>query len=382
MSRPILSPVIGPTVASSAYVLEIALFPLALPEVEAALGLGRGELALLANAYGIAVAAAVLAGGWLGDRLGARRLFFAGVALFAAGSLWVASAEGMAALLGGRLVQGLGGGLMSPSIPVLLTRGSGGRPGRVLALWNSLSGFIVALAPIAGVPLVTRFGWPAVFVVMTAVALAALALTAANPPPSQAQAPTRRAPPARGGWRLPGPATLYLYVALSYGAILLFLFAAPLLLAERGLPANTTAGVLGLFWVSFTGMGLLLRNRIDGPLVGPLLAAGPILVLAGFAALMADGAPGAGVWLAALLVGSGFAFGNAPSTVLILRHAPDGRLALAASLDITCARLGAVAVIAALGSLAAGAMLAGVALVCLAACACALPHLWPDPRPA
>lgn len=379
MTRAPLSPVVGPTVASSAYVLEIALFPLALPQAEVALGLGRVELALLANAYGIAVAAAVLAGGWLGDRIGARRMFFAGVALFAAGALGVALSEGMAALLAGRLLQGLGGGLMSPSIPVLLTRGSGGRPGRVLALWNALSGFIVALAPLAGVPLVARFGWPAVFLVMAAVALAALALTAANPPPAQPRRATGAPPTGRG---LPGPATLYLYVALSYGAILLFLFAVPLLLADRALPPGMTAGVLGLFWASFTGVGLLLRNRIDGPLVGPLLAAGPILVLAGFAALTAAGTAPAAVWLAALLIGTGFAFGNAPSTVLILRHAPEGRLALAASLDITCARLGAVAVIAALGSLAAGPMLAGVALTCLAATACALPHLRDAPRPA
>lgn len=379
MTRAGLSTVVGPTVASSAYVLEIALFPLALPQAEVALGLGRGELALLANAYGIAVAAAVLAGGWLGDRIGARRMFFAGVALFAAGALWVASSEAMGALLAGRLLQGLGGGLMSPSIPVLLTRGSGGRPGRVLALWNALSGFIVALAPLAGVPLVARYGWPAVFLVMAAVALAALALTAANPPPAQPRRASEASPRGRG---LPGPATLYLYVALSYGAILLFLFAVPLLLADRALPAGMTAGVLGLFWASFTGVGLMLRNRIDGPLVGPLLAAGPILVLAGFAALTAAGSAPAAVWLAALLVGTGFAFGNAPSTVLILRHAPEGRLALAASLDITCARLGAVAVIAALGSLAAGPMLAGVVLVCLAATACALPHLRNAPRPA
>lgn len=379
MTRSALSPVVGPTVAGSAYVLEIALFPLALPQAGAALGLGRGDLALLANAYGIAVAAAVLAGGWLGDRLGARRMFFAGVALFAAGAIWVALSDGMAALLAGRLVQGLGGGLMSPSIPVLLTRASGGRPGRVLALWNALSGFIVALAPLAGVPLVARFGWPAVFLVMAAVALAALALTAAGPPPATDR--RKAAFAARTAWRLPAPVTLYLYVALSYGPILLFLFAAPLLLAERDLPAGTAALVLGLFWATFTGTGLLLRNRVDGPLVGLLLAAGPLLVLAGFAALAVPVAA-TGAWLAAVLVGIGFAFGNAPSTVLILRHAAEGRLALAASLDITSARLGAVAVIAALGSLGAGAMLAGVALVCLSAAACALPHLWPDPRPA
>jgi len=383
MKRTTLASIVAPTVASSAYVLEIALFPIAMPGLERVFGLARGDLVLLANVYGIAVAGAVLLGGWLGGRLGAMRVFVAGLVCFTLGGAIVALAGDLSSLLVGRLVQGIGGGLLSPSIPVLLTRASAGRPGRALALWNALSGFIVALAPLAGVPLVAEFGWQAIFVLISAVALAAIGLAVAGRPsggPDPAAGPDGVGPaaapvPRRWRWGLPGRPALFAYVGFNYGTILLFLFVVPLHLNERGQDAALGAAVLGLFWASFTTVGLTLRNRFDGPLVGGFLAASPILLMVGFLAFFAEGAPVLMPCLAALIVGAGFALGNAPSTVLILRHAPDGQETLAASLDITAARLGSVAIIGMIGAWGPEAMRLGVLGVSLLGLACALPFV-------
>lgn len=149
--------------ASVAYVVELSFVPLILPDLRSDLGLSVNDLALVFNAYATAVAIAVLVGGWMGDTFGAQRVFSLGVLLFVAGSLAVAMAPEQGPLVFGRVIQGIGGGLFSPLIPVLLARAAAPRPGRLLILWGSASGFVAGLAPLIAHHLLSSVGWSTVF---------------------------------------------------------------------------------------------------------------------------------------------------------------------------------------------------------------------------
>jgi DHA2 family methylenomycin A resistance protein-like MFS transporter len=168
--------ILGYVLGSASYVLEIALTPLILPVLRTSFGLSLAEVTFVTNGYALAVVLSVLTAGWLGDRVGPKRVFLAGAVLYAGASLLVALAGGLEALLAFRLLQGLGAGLFSAMIPVLLARAGGDRPGRLLALWYSSSGFVVASAPLLAAPLVASFGWRAVYVAVAIVALPACAL--------------------------------------------------------------------------------------------------------------------------------------------------------------------------------------------------------------
>ena len=367
--------VLAPLLASSAYVLELALFPLLLSAIRLDLGLSREMLALTVTLYAISVAAAVLLSGWLSDRLGPGPMFRAGAIGFILGSAGVALADGLVALLAARVLQGLGGGLMSPSIPVLLSRASGGRPGRLLSLWYSLSGFIVAVAPFGAVRIQEALGWQAVVWVTAAIALPALFL----PTVGGAAAPARHPPDRSLGAVVADllarrPVVLFLYVGLTYGCALLFLFAAPLHLADRGAGPGQIAATVAGFWGAFALAGFALRNRIDGPALGPLLALSPpiLCIAAALFFLVPAGAP----WglAAALVAGVGFSLCNATSTTLILRHAPADGMALAASLDISFARAGSVAMVGLFGALAPAGLAVALVLPAGVALLCALPY--------
>ena len=365
--------IVGLVLATSAYVLEIAVFPLLLPEIQHSFELTRRELTWIVNVYAIAVAGCVLLAGWLGDKVGRFRIFGLGVVCFCAGTLAAAAAESFAQIFAARLAQGIGAGLFSPLIPVLLVSASRGRPGRFLALWNSFSGFVVAAAPLGTAGALDLVGWHVVLCALVIVALPSLFLVLPNgnggldrPVHAQKAMPVARA--------LPGRPELFAYVAMNYGSILLFLFMAPLHIQKHGGTGDLAALGLGLVWACFTAVGLLIRNRIDGRHIGLFLLASPVCVWLGFASLIA--LPNDTVWvaIAGILIGTGFAFGNAPSTTLILRHAGETALSLAASLDITCARLGSALAIALIGPLESGlAVLAGVGLLSALTIRCALP---------
>ena len=162
---------------------------------------------------------------------------------------------------------------------------------------------------------------------------------------------------------------MFVYVFCTYGAITYYLFKLPVLLVDSGYEVASIGLVLSILWLSFSIVSTLLRNWVDAPSIRSILLGAPVLIALGF--VLAYYCPNvACLVLASILVGSGLACSNAPSTQLVLELAPKGMTAISASIDITFARLGGVMTVTLLADSAFGnsvtaiAMLSAVALVC------------------
>src|SRR5215218_3328163 len=97
-------------------VLDATIVNVALPSIQDDLGFGQSDLAWIVNAYLIAFGGLLLLAGRLGDLIGQRRVFLAGLAVFTAASVVCAVAPDRAVLIGARFVQGVGGALTSAVI--------------------------------------------------------------------------------------------------------------------------------------------------------------------------------------------------------------------------------------------------------------------------
>src|SRR5215470_2877706 len=95
--------------------LDVTIVNTALNSIGASLGGGVAELQWIVSAYTIAFAAFILTAGALGDRLGARRVFMAGFAIFTAASLACALAPDAVTLIAARCVQGLAAAILVPN---------------------------------------------------------------------------------------------------------------------------------------------------------------------------------------------------------------------------------------------------------------------------
>ncbi|HEX7306439.1 MFS transporter [Lentzea sp.] len=130
------------------------------------IGAGTGELAWAVSAYPLVFAASTLTGGALADRFGASRTLLPGLLLLGAASVAAALAPSGAVLIAARAVMGAGGGLVAPATLTLVTAGlPPERRTRAVALWSSAAGVAVAVGPVLGGALLSRFSWPAVFLV-------------------------------------------------------------------------------------------------------------------------------------------------------------------------------------------------------------------------
>ncbi len=115
-------------------VLDVAIVNVALPSIKSDLGFSQTSLQWVVSAYALLFGGTLLLGGRLADLLGRRRLFMAGLALFAASSLLCGLAWSEASLIAFRALQGLGGALLAPAaLSLLMTRFAEGRE-RNLAL--------------------------------------------------------------------------------------------------------------------------------------------------------------------------------------------------------------------------------------------------------
>src|SRR5919107_682775 len=97
-------------------ILDTTIVNVALPSIEDDLGFSQSSLAWVVNAYLIAFGGLLLLAGRLGDLIGRRRVFLAGLAVFTLASLACGAAQSQEMLIGARFVQGVGGALTSAVI--------------------------------------------------------------------------------------------------------------------------------------------------------------------------------------------------------------------------------------------------------------------------
>ncbi len=147
--------------------------------ISASLGGGVSKLQWVVSAYTIAFAALILTAGALGDRIGARRIFAAGFAIFTAASLACALAPTAAILIAARAIQGLGAAILVPNSLALLNHAYPDQKerGRAVGIWAAGASLALTAGPLVGGGLITLVGWRSIFLVNLPIGLAGLWLT-------------------------------------------------------------------------------------------------------------------------------------------------------------------------------------------------------------
>ena len=159
-------------------ILDIAIVNVALPSIKTDLNFSQTSLQWVVSAYAIIFGGALLLGGRLADLLGRRRLFIAGVGLFAVSSLLCGLAWSESSLIGFRALQGLGGALLAPAaLSLLMTTFSEGRDRNLaLGIYGAASGSGAAAGVLMGGVLTSYLSWSWIFFVNVPVGVAAIVL--------------------------------------------------------------------------------------------------------------------------------------------------------------------------------------------------------------
>jgi MFS family permease len=156
---------------------------IALPQIGEDLGASVAGLQWVVNGYLLVLSAFILLGGSLGDRYGRKRIFQLGVVVFALGSIACAAAPSTNALVAARLVQGVGGALLTPgSLAILEASFRREDRSRAIGAWSGLTGVASAVGPFLGGWLVDAGSWRAIFLINIPLAVVVL-LVSARPRP-------------------------------------------------------------------------------------------------------------------------------------------------------------------------------------------------------
>jgi DHA2 family methylenomycin A resistance protein-like MFS transporter len=158
-------------------ILDATVTNVALPAIGRGLHGSVTGLQWVVDAYTLSFAALLLTGGALAERLGGRRVFAAGLVMFAAASAACGLAPSLGVLVTARLVQGAGAAVLVPS-SLLLLQAAYPDPrarSRALGLWGAIAGIGAASGPIVGGLLVSAWSWRGVFFLNLPIALAGLA---------------------------------------------------------------------------------------------------------------------------------------------------------------------------------------------------------------
>ncbi len=408
--------VIAATVLGSGMAaIDATVIGIALPTIGRDFHASVGTLQWVVTGYTLTLASLLLLGGSLGDRYGRRRVFMVGIAWFTVTSAACAVSSGPVQLVVTRMLQGVGGALLTPgSLAILEASFAPEDRSEAIGAWSGLGGVATAAGPLLGGYLIAAASWRWIFLINLPLGALVLVLSARH-------VPETRDPSASGGVDVAGAALATAFLAaLAYGLIegpSLGWSSAPVVVA---LAAGVTGAVafevverrsaapmlpLGIFsnqqfavtnavtFVVYAGLGGVLfllpatlqvvndysplesglallpltaimlvfsaRSGRIAAAIGPRLqmAVGPVLVGVGIALLArAPESPSyvTGVLPAVVVMGIGLATTVAPLTATALSSVPEQHAGLASAVNNDVARLGsliAVAVLPALGGI-------------------------------
>jgi EmrB/QacA subfamily drug resistance transporter len=173
--------------------LDSTILNVALPTIQADLHASLAGLQWIADAYLLVVASLLMLTGSMADRLGRKRLFLIGLTGFSLGSLLCSLAPDTGSLIALRMLQGVGGSMLTPiSLSIVRNTFTDDRErARALGIWSGIFGVATACGPVVGGVLVSEVGWRSVFWVNVPIGVAMILATRRYVPESRAPHPRR-----------------------------------------------------------------------------------------------------------------------------------------------------------------------------------------------
>jgi EmrB/QacA subfamily drug resistance transporter len=333
------------TVAASGMAsLDATVVNVALPHIGKDFSASVSALQWVLTGYLLALASLILLGGALGDRFGRRKVFMIGTLWFAAASLLCGAAPGIEVLVLARLLQGVGGALLTPgSLAILQASFRQSDRAAAVGAWSGLGGVAGAIGPFIGGGLVDGPGWRWAFLINVPVAAIVIVCT-------RAAVPETRDPHAARGLDLPGAAL----AAIGLAALTWALTEA----GPRGWSDTAVLGAAAAAVVSITAFVWRMLHTQD-PLVPPALFRDRTFTVMNLTTVFLYGALGVAFFLVAyeLQVAVGW---SALQTGVALLPVTALMLLLSAASGSLAQRIGP------LPQLTVGPLLAGAGLLLLA----------------
>ena len=145
-------------------VLDATIVNVGLPKIMASFGIGLDKAEWVITAYMLAMAVMLPTSGWLADRFGYKRMYFIGLFLFTAGSMFCGMSPNENMLITSRIIQGLGAGTIQPLGMAIITREFPVRQrGIALGFWAISAAASISFGPMIGGFIIDNFNWQLIF---------------------------------------------------------------------------------------------------------------------------------------------------------------------------------------------------------------------------